>query len=398
MTTTDDQLPLSGYTVVELGQIVAGPITALTLADLGADVIKVESPDGGDRTRTAGPAGDAMFQTLNRNKRSITLDLKSDGGRDIYHRLASDADVVIENLAPGVAERLGIGYDDLREENPELVYCSIKGFFDGPYGDRASMDVVAEAMSGFMQMTGTSDSGPVRAGTSIADIAAGMYAAVGIVTALLERERTGEGQKLTSTLFESMTNWMWYWSAYAQFQGRDPEPLGASHPAMPVYDVFESGDGEWTFIGVVSQPQFESLCGILDREAWLDDERFEDHATRLEHEATLVSLVAEAVAEWNRDELLEECYEAGIPAAPIKDPSDLVGDPQLRASGLLTETERDNGGSFQALLTPIVGDRIAPSNRGGPPALGEDAATILAELGYDEEEVTELQASGALGD
>jgi crotonobetainyl-CoA:carnitine CoA-transferase CaiB-like acyl-CoA transferase len=395
MPTADEGRPLSGYTVVELGQIVAGPITSLTLADLGAEVVKVERPGGGDRMRTA---GGAIFQTLNRNKRSITLDLKSDEGREVYHRLVSEADVVVENLGPDAVERLVIGYDDLREDNPGLVYLSIKGFFEGPYGDRASMDVVAEAMSGFMQMTGEADGKPLRAGTSIADIAAGMFGAIGIVTALLERERTGEGQKVTATLFESMTNWMWYWAAFTQFQGQDPDPLGASHPAMAIYDVFESRDGEWLFIGVVSQGQYESLCAILDREDLVTDERYETHAKRLERTPEMVDIVQSEIDGWDRDDILEACYEGGIPAAPISDPSDLVDDPQLRSAGMLTESERDDGGSFQAMLTPIVGDRIRPASARNPPALGEHVDEVLADLGFDAAEIADLREAGAFGD
>lgn len=398
MPAADEDLPLSGYTVVELGQIVAGPITTLTLADLGADVIKVEQPGGGDRMRTAGEAGDAMFQTLNRNKRSITLDLKSDEGREVYERLASEADVVVENLGPDAVERLGIGYEDLRKDNPALVYLSIKGFFEGPYGDRASMDVVAEAMSGFMQMTGEKGGKPIRAGTSIADIAAGMFGAIGIVTALLERERTGEGQKVTATLFESMTNWMWYWVAFTQFQGYDPEPLGASHPAMPIYDVFESRDDEWLFIGVVSQGQYESLCDILDRADLITDDRYETHAKRLERTPEMVDIVQSEIGEWDRDEILEACYEAGIPAAPISDPSDLVDDPQLQSAGMLTESERDDGGAFQAMLTPIVGDRIQPTSARNPPGLGEHVDQVLAELGFADDEIETLRDAGAFDD
>lgn len=382
---------------MELGQIIAGPIVSLILADLGATVVKVEHPAGGDRMRTSGAAGDAMFQTMNRNKRSVTLDLKSDSGREVYERLAADADVVIENLGPGAVESLGIGYDDLSEGNPGLIYLSVKGFFEGPYGDRASMDVVAEAMSGFMQMTGEKDGKPLRAGTSVADIAAGLYGAIAITVALAERERTGEGQKLTAGMFESLTNWMWYWTAYAQFQGRDPEPLGASHPAMAVYDVFQTADDEWIFIGVVSDPQWEDICEVLDRPDLLAADRFETAEDRLDRKQELLRIVQSDVGGWDRDELLEELYDVGIPAAPLTDPSGLIDDPHLAQTGLLAEPGRDDGGDFQALLTPVVGDRIEPANRRRPPKLGEHTDEILAEFGLDQAEIDAYRESSAFG-
>lgn len=390
--------PLSGLRVIELGQIISGPFVGLILADLGATVVKVERPGEGDRMRSqAGPAGDAVFQTMNRNKRSVTIDLQTAAGAEVYRELAGTADVVIENLGPGVADRLGVGYDPLHERNPGLIYLSLKGFFEGPHGDRASMDVVAEAMSGFMRMTGEPGGKPVRAGTSIADVAASMYGLVGVLLALRRRDRTGEGGKVSSGMFEAMSHWMAYWLAYAQFHDPDPEPLGSSHPAQAVYEVFRTVDGSWLFIGVVSDDQWASLCEVLDRPDLLAAERYRTKDDRLEHSDELTSAVAGEVESWDRDALLERLSDAGIPAAPVVEPGELVDDPHLEAVGLFVDTTRDDGDPHRTLLAPIRGDGLATTNRRGTPALGEHTAAVLAEFGFDEAEIETYREDGAFG-
>ncbi|MDR9382654.1 MAG: CoA transferase, partial [Natronomonas sp.] len=247
--------PLSDLRVLELGNIVAGPFASSILADLGAEVVKIERPGAGDSIRSSGESGDVIFNALNRNKRSIALDLKDEDDLAAMYSVVDVADVFIENLGRGTPERLGIGYEDLRARNSKLIYLSIKGFQEGPYGEHAGMDVVAEAMSGLMSVTGEPGRQPVRVGTSIADMGGAMYGIMGVMIALRERERTGEGQRVDGTLFESAAHWMGYWITYADRFGRDPEPLGASHPSWGLYDVFETVGG-WLFVGVTNDRQW----------------------------------------------------------------------------------------------------------------------------------------------
>jgi crotonobetainyl-CoA:carnitine CoA-transferase CaiB-like acyl-CoA transferase len=392
-----DTLPLSDVTVVELGNIVAGPFASLMLADLGAEVIKVERPGVGDIIRSSGQTGDAMFASLNRNKRSVTLDLKAEAGKEAFVELVADADVFVENMGRGAAERLGIGYDELRETNPGLVYLSIKGFQEGPYGDRPGMDVVAEAMSGLMSVTGEKGRQPVRVGTSIADMGGALYGVMGVLLALRERDETGEGQRVDGTLFEASTHWMGYWMTYANLLGEDPEPLGASHPSWGLYDVFET-DGGWLFVGVTTERHWPAFCRAADMEELLADERFDTATKRRERKEELTDVVAEGLAGRDRAELLAAFEAESVPAAPVNKPSDLIDDPHLEETGLLAEFTAESEGEtydLQTALTPVVGDRMAPEQRLDPPALGEHTDEVFESVGLD---VEELRERGAFGD
>ncbi|NEU55663.1 CaiB/BaiF CoA-transferase family protein [Halorussus sp. MSC15.2] len=398
-TDTNDSQPLSDVRVLELGNIVAGPFASVMLADLGAEVVKVERPGSGDVLRSAGEAGPPMFDALNRNKRSIELDLKSDAGREAFLDLADRADVVVENLGPGVADRLGIGYDELSERNPELVYLSIKGFLDGPYGDRAGMDVVAEAMSGLMSMTGELGRKPVRVGTSIADMGAAMYGVMGVLVALRERERTGEGRRVDGPLFEAAASWMGYWITYADRYGRDHPSLGASHPTWALYDVFRvGGEDDWLFLGVTTERHWPALCRAIDREDLLADERFETSQSRLDHKAELTETVAEELRDRDRESVLAALLAEDVPAAPVNDPSDLVDDDHLDAVDLLAEFDSaEDGESLQTVMTPVHGDGIAPAQRLDPPELGEHTEEILRTAGLDDDAIAALRNRGAFG-
>ncbi|WP_435176407.1 CaiB/BaiF CoA transferase family protein [Halorussus sp. AFM4] len=398
-TDSDRGQPLDDVTVLELGNIVAGPFASVMLADLGAEVAKVERPGSGDVLRSAGEAGPPMFDALNRNKRSIELDLKSDAGREAFLDLAERADVVVENLGPGVADRLGIGYDDLRERNPGLVYLSIKGFLEGPYGDRTGMDVVAEAMSGLMSMTGEPGRKPVRVGTSIADMGAAMYGAMGVLVALRERERTGEGRKVDGPLFEAAASWMGYWATYADRYGRDHPALGASHPTWALYDVFRvGGEDEWLFVGVTSERHWPALCRAIDREDLLADERFETAEARLDRKAELTEVVAEELRDRDRETVLAALLAEDVPAAPVNDPSDLVDDDHLAAVDLLAEFESaEDDRRLRTVMTPIRGDGMAPVQRRDPPELGEHTEDVLRDAGLDEDAIAALRRRGAFG-
>lgn len=389
--------PLDGVAVIELGQIVSAPMATSILGDLGADVIKVERPGAGDRIRNAGDVGDAMFQSVNRNKDSIAIDLKSAEGQNVYLDLVRNADIVVENLGPGKVEKLGVGYEALSSANPGVVYLSIKGFFKGPYGDRAGMDVVAEAMAGFMKMTGQEGDKPLRAGTSVADYASALYGVIGVLLALQQRESTGTGQKITSGIFESMAHWMNYWIAFGQLVGDDHPPLGASHPSQTIYDAFETADEEYLFIGVVSDGQWEALCEILDRSDLVANPAYDTAANRLERKDELLEIVKGEVRRWEREELLARVTNAGIPGAPINYPSDLVDDEHLSATGLLTESWASHRSTqFKSLLAPISGDRITPTNEQDPPTVGEHTDEVLARFGFEQDEIEALRDRGVV--
>lgn len=389
-------LPLSDLRVVELGNIVAGPFAGSMLADLGADVVKVERPETGDIIRTQGETGEAMFAALNRNKRSITLDLKSEAGLAACYELTDAADVFVENLGSGAADRLGIGAADLRERNPGLVYLAIKGFAAGPYGDRAGMDVVAEAMSGLMSVTGEPGRKPVRVGTSIADMGAALYGVLGVLVALREREQTGEGQRVDGTLFEAATHWMGYWTTYADLLGEDPEPLGASHPSWGLYDVFQT-EGGWLFVGVTTERHWPAFCRAVDAEGLLADERFDTVEKRREHKAELTETVRERLAGRDREAVLAALYDENVPAAPVNRPSDLLDDPGLDAAELIARFDVDDDRASQTPMTPVSGERFGTGQYRDPPALNEHAAEVLAEAGLGDDRIADLRERGAFG-
>jgi crotonobetainyl-CoA:carnitine CoA-transferase CaiB-like acyl-CoA transferase len=389
--------PLSDVTVLELGHIIAGPFCSMILADLGAEVIKVESPGGGDAVRDSSPIGNSSFNYVNRNKLSVTLDLKSDDGTAIFEELVANADVLVENFAAGTVDRLGVGYDDLKTVNEELVYCSIKGVNQGPYERFPALDPVAEALSGVMSVTGHPGQPPVRSGTSLSDMVASLYAAVTVLGALRQRRETSTGQHLTVPLFESTVALMGYWLAYTQAYDDVPEPMGASHPGWAPYDVFRSADDEWVFVGPSSNRQWRQFCDALDLDIG-DDERFAELEKRLENRTELHAIVEATCKEYTRDELVERLQDAGVPVAPVNDVADVRDDPHLEATDALAGVEATEGEGdrvrtprFPARSTGF--DRVESTD---PPSLGEDTGPVLEALGYDAGEIDRLREAGVL--
>ena len=380
-------LPLSGLVVVDLSQVMAGPYCTMLLGDLGADVIKIEPPGTGDLSRSMGGAqlelrGDdnAPFLALNRNKRSVVLDLKSPGDAERLRTLVRGADVFVENSRPGVMARLGFDYETLSSINPRLVYASISGFgHTGPYADRPGFDLIAQGMSGVMSVTGEPDGPPVKCGVPIADLSAGLFAANGIMAALIARERTGRGQHVETSLFESaLALSVWetteYWAT-----GVSPRPKGSAHRLNAPYQAFRARDGYLTLAALTSQ-QWERLCAVLGREALVTDQRFATNDARMSNAPALTTEIESALADSTVAEWVARFHDAGVPAGPIHDYAQVFADPHTAARDMVWEIEHPVEGTIRTLGCPVkMGDaQLAPMRP--PPLLGEHTNEVLAAI------------------
>ncbi len=374
--------------MVEFAHMVMGPSCGLVLADLGAEVIKVEPP-AGDNTRRLEAAGAGFFPVFNRNKKSLAIDLQRPEGRDIVFKLIEKSDVLTENFRPGALDRLGFSYEKLKEKNPQLIYCSLKGFLKGPYEHRPSLDEVTQMMGGLAYMTGLPDR-PLRAGSSVVDIMGGTFAAVGILAALRSRERTGRGQRVTSALFESTAYLVAQHMAQYELTGEAPPPMSVKRPAWGVYDIFETAGGGRLFIGVVTDTQWEVFCrefGVPDLE---NDPRLKTNGMRVKERSWLVPRLAELMKKHAQAELAAKLEAIGLPFAPIAKPWDLLDDPHLNASGGLLETKiMEKTIHVPALPLEFDGQRLG--KRSDPPAIGQHGRELLAGLGCSPEEIGKLR-------
>ncbi|MEW6466282.1 MAG: CaiB/BaiF CoA-transferase family protein [Pseudomonadota bacterium] len=391
-------LPLDGLLVVSLEHAIAAPLATRHLADLGARVIKVERPQGGDfarayDTRARGIA--SHFAWCNRSKESLTLDVKQPEARAALMKLVARADVLVQNLAPGAAARLGLSFEALSPAHPRLIVCDISGYGDsGPYVEKKAYDLLIQAESGFVSITGTPET-PAKAGNSIADISAGMYAYSGILAALLERARTGRGRRVDIALLESMTEWMGY-PLYFGMDGAPPPPrTGAAHATIYPYGPFRAGDGRSVLLGVQNDREWKLFARIvLQRPELAEDPRFAGNAQRVAHRQDIDALAAEAFASIGLDELVRRLDEAGIANGRINDVHAVWKHPQLAARRRWTEVGSP-AGPLPALIPP--GRRDATDARLGPiPALGEHSRAILAELDYGPADIERLAAAGAI--
>ncbi|KEH08228.1 CoA-transferase [Delftia tsuruhatensis] len=375
---TEPLLPLSGIRVIEFTHMVMGPTCGMILADLGAEVIKVEPP-GGDKTRTLPGLGIGFFRSFNRNKKSVVLDITTEAGRATAAELAAGSDVVLENFRPGLMQSLGLDYATLSQRAPGLIYVSHKGFLPGPYEKRLALDEVVQMMGGLSYMTGPVGR-PLRAGTSVNDIMGGMFGAIGVLAALRERERTGRGQEVQSALFE---NCVFLSSQHMQqylMTGEAPPPMPSRVSAWSVYDVFTLAGGEQLFIGAVSDKQFATLCRVLDRVDLLQRPEYADNAARVAVRPQLLAELGAILASHESARLAPQLEAAGIPYAPITRPEQLVDDPHLRQSGGLASMQTEDGGQTDVVLLPLLMNGHRPGVRMPLAGIGEHTEEILGAL------------------
>jgi crotonobetainyl-CoA:carnitine CoA-transferase CaiB-like acyl-CoA transferase len=387
-------LPLDGIRVLELGHIIAGPSAGLILADLGADVIKVERPGDGDQTRGMPAGTGANFHFLNRNKRSIAIDLKgSRDSRDLFLRLATRSDVVIDNFAHGAVEGLGLGYDVLARANPALIYLAVKGFLPGPYEARPFLDELAQMSAGLAYMTGPRGQ-PMRAGASIVDVGAAAYGVVAVLAALHQRTHTGVGQKITSGLYETTVFWVGQWLANYAATGEPsvpmPEIRQGTRMGWGVYQLFTAADGEQVFIGITSNAHWERFCTEFKLDDLLADERLNDNAKRVAARGWLPQRIGEEMARYASGELGERLERARVPFAPLRRPDQLVDDPHLNAAQQFVDTPMPGRGLGKLPKLPVKSSAFDLGLRRPAPRLGEHTRDVLEELGLSHEEIDTL--------
>ncbi len=393
--------PLEGVKVIELCHVMAGPVCGLMLADMGAEVIKVEKIPGGDDTRRTVPPkiGDeaASFMMLNRNKRGIAIDLKSEDGKKVLWRLIEDADIVTENYRRGAMERMGFGYETLKAKNPRLIYCAISGFGrSGPYADRGGFDLIAQGMSGLMSITGEGPGRPpVKVGAPVTDITAGILAAMGVLAAYVHRLKTGEGQVVDTSLFEAGIVHTYWQSAICLATGIPPGPMGSAHPLNAPYQAFPTKDG-WINVGAANQRNWEKLADAIGAAPLKDDARFRTNADRMANLAVLTTLLDEkfrmrATADW-----LARLEAAGVPAGPVLSVAEMHADPQARAREMVVHVEHGGVGPVETIGAPVKLSATPASVRRAAPRFGEHTVEVLRGLGYDDEAIAGLLEGGAV--
>ncbi|GJG98855.1 CaiB/BaiF CoA-transferase family protein [Cupriavidus pauculus] len=395
-------LPLAGVRVLDVCQVMAGPYACMLLADLGADVIKVEPPDGGDQTRGAmgfkmkGP--DSMgFLNMNRNKRSVTLDLKTEAGRQVLYRLAESADILVENYRPGVMKRLGIDYDTLAKINPKLVYVSISGFGQsGPWAKRPGFDLMAQAMSGVMSVTGYPGDAPVKCGVPVADIGCALFATYGMLAAYIGAKETGKGQYVDASLFDSALAFSVWDSSEYWGTGREPEPLGTANRMSAPYQAMKSSDGHFV-MGATNQKLWQLLCQTLERQDLLADDRFTTVALRLANRHELIAELERTFAQKTSDYWIETLLEVGIPAGPILTYPQAFDSDHGKHRQMRIEIDHPIEGKVPNIGFAVKMGGTPQQVRRHPPLLGQHTDEVLAELGIREEEKEALAAGGAFG-
>jgi len=391
---------LKGIKVVELAQIMAGPTCGMLLADMGADVIKVEKLPGGDDTRSYSQPSvngeSAAFMILNRNKRGIAVNLKKPGGLEIVKRLLADADVVTENYRKGTLEKLGLGYEVLEKLNPRLIYCAISGYGrSGPYADKGGFDLIAQGFAGIMSITGEPGGPPAKSGTSIADINAGILAALGIVSALVSRATTGRGQVVETSLMEAAIQQTYWQSAIFFATGENSGPTGSAHILTAPYQAFPTADG-WINVGGANQSNWERIVKVIGRPELASDARFVTNTDRMKNLAALTPLIAERLKSRASADWIREFEAAGVPVGPVNKIGDMLADPQVAAREMVVEVDHARAGRVKTLGTPIKFSGTPGAITRAAPLLGEHTREVLADLGYSSAEIAAFEENGAV--
>jgi crotonobetainyl-CoA:carnitine CoA-transferase CaiB-like acyl-CoA transferase len=386
--------PLAGLKAVEFTHMVMGPTVGHVLASLGAEVIRVE-PIGGDQTRRLLGSGAGYFPMYNRHKQSICLDLKSEGGMEVARKLCERADILVENFRPGALDRLGLSYEALSETNPRLIYCSEKGFLPGPYEERTALDEVAQMMGGLAYMTGLPGK-PLRAGASVIDVAGGMFGVIGILAALEERHRTGKGQKVISSLFETTVYLVGQHMAQFAVTGKAAAPMPARVSAWAIYDVFETKDDP-VFIGVVTDALWEKFCKLFGLDKLWADDTIRKNNDRVLARDRIMPQIRELISGFTRAEVVAKLDGTGLPFAPIGRPEEMFDDPHLAASRGLEPVMLDDGTETRLPTMPILMNGKRPNARAIMPQPGADSQTVLNALGYGSDEIETLVSTGNVG-
>lgn len=393
---------LAGMRVLELAQIMAGPTCGMMLADLGADVIKIEKVDGGDDARGYRDPQingvSAPFLMLNRNKRGIALDLKAPEGREVFLRMVREADVVIENFRKGTLEKLGLGYDALSELNPGLIYCAISGYGrTGPAADKGGFDLIAQGFTGLMAITGEEGGPPLRTGNSIADINAGLLAAFGILAAYQHKQKTGKGQIVETSLIEAGLQQLCWHAAIHFATGESPGPSGSAHILATPYQAFPTQDG-YIIVGGANEKNWERIAQVLGRPEWLEDPRYRLNADRMRHRDTLLPAMSEILSTRPSAHWLAEFDKAGVPAGPVHSVGEALSHPQTLARGMVVEQQHVEAGAIKTIGLPVKLSATPAQYLRPSPRLGEDTRALLAECGYGEEEIAAMLRDGVVAE
>lgn len=387
--------PLAGIRVVEFSQMVMGPTCGLILADLGADVVKIE-PIKGDRSRFfKGPAS-GFFANYCRNKRSIAVDTTTAAGQEVTRRLIGKADVLIENFRPGFLKRFGLDYESVAAFAPHVVYCSLKGYLPGPYEHRLALDEVVQMMGGLAYMTGLPDR-PMRAGASVNDVMGGMFGVIAIQAALAERQSTGRGRHIQSALFENNVFLMGQAMMFETVTGTPSIPFSIKDSPWPVYDLFDTKDGTKLFVAIVGEEHWQAFCRAFGREGWLADPRLATNQGRVDQRPWIIPEIAEVLRKWPAGELAQTLERLGLPFAPVNKPSDLFEDPHLAQSGGFIDIRLPDGRPAKTPALPVSIDGARLQNHRDPPRIGEHTREVLTDVGYGEAAVAALAEEGTIG-